>query len=91
MKYPNNDLWSVRQIEFLKDALVGYENKTVVYYPKKTVKINIPSIASYKYIGVLHFPDQDRTIILEQGEKYGLKEAEVLNYLRKKNIKVEMR
>lgn len=24
MIYPNNDLWSVRQIEFLHDALKGY-------------------------------------------------------------------
>lgn len=26
MEYPNNDLWSVRQIEFLVDALDGYED-----------------------------------------------------------------
>lgn len=29
MKYPNNDLWSVRQIEFLYDALAGYEKNIV--------------------------------------------------------------
>lgn len=91
MTYPNNDLWSVRQVEFLEDALEGYENKSAIYYPSKKVDLNIPDIASYKYTGVLHFPDQDRTVIFEQGENYGLKETEILDYLRKKNIKVEVR
>lgn len=90
MKYPNNDLWSVRQIEFLRDALDGYEGKTVIYYPEKEVTLDIPDIATYKYIGVLHFPGQDRTIILEQGDGFGLKQDDILGYLREKGIKVEM-
>lgn len=90
MKYPNNDLWSVRQIEFLQDALDGYENKTAIYYPEKEVRLDITDIAAYKYVGVLHFPDQDRTIILEQGEGFGLKRDDILDYLREKNIRVEI-
>lgn len=39
---------------------------------------------------MLHFPDQDRTIILEQGEGFGLKRDDVLKYLREKNIQVEV-
>jgi hypothetical protein len=91
MKYPNNDLWSVRQIEFLEDALKGYENKSAVYYPNKKVKLNIPNIAQYNYVGVLHFPGQDRTIIFEQGENYGLKQNEILVYLKSKNIQVTIK
>lgn len=91
MHYPNNDLWSVRQIEFLRDALEGYENKTAVYYPEKAVSLGIPEIATYNYVGVLHFPGQDRTIIFEQGEGFGLKKETILAYLREKNIQVEER
>lgn len=91
MQYPNNDLWSVRQIEFLQDALVGYENKTVVYYPTKEATLEVPGIATYKYVGVLHFPSQDRTIIFEQGKGFGLKKDEILGFLREKNIQVEER
>jgi hypothetical protein len=90
MKYPKNDLWSVRQIEFLRDALDGYENKTAVYLPHEKVELNIPDITTYNYIGVLYFPNQDRTIIFEQGEGYGLKEQEILDYLKSKKITVEV-
>lgn len=90
MNYPNNDLWSVRQIEFLQDALEGYENKIALYYPNKTLSLNIPDITTYSYIGVIHFPGEDRTIIFEQGEGFGLKEAEILDFLRDKNIKTEV-
>jgi hypothetical protein len=86
MQYSNNDLWSVRQIEFLKDALEGYEGKEVDYYPERNLSLSIPEIADYNYIGVLHFPGQDRTIILEQGEDFGLKEDDILEYLKEKNI-----
>jgi hypothetical protein len=86
MQYPNNDLWSVRQIEFLKDALEGYEGKEVDYYPERELSLNIPEIANYHYKGILHFPGQDRTIILEQGEAFGLREDEILGYLKEKNI-----
>ena len=91
MKYPNNDLWSVRQIEFLVDALEGYENKSAIYYPKKQLQLTIPDIATYDYMGVLHFPDQDRTIIFERGKNFGLTEKEILDYLQKKGIRVEVK
>lgn len=91
MNYPNNDLWSVRQIEFLKDALEGYEHKAAIYFPGKTAQLTIPDIATYNYVGVLHFPGQDRTIIFEQGDGYGLKEPEILEHLKNKHIEVEVR
>ncbi|HEU4914709.1 MAG TPA: hypothetical protein VFT16_04905 [Candidatus Saccharimonadales bacterium] len=91
MNYPNNDLWSVRQIEFLQDALEGYEGKSAVYYSKKEVSLIIPGITTYNYTGVLHFPGQDRTIIFEQGEGFGLKKDKILIYLQQKNIQVEER
>ena len=87
MKYPNNDLWSVRQIEFLKDALVGYENMTVDYYPERDNALSIPNIAEYSYRGMLHFPGKDRTIIFEQGKDFGLKETEIRAYLESLGIK----
>lgn len=90
MKYPNNDLWSVRQIEFLQDALEGYENKSANYYPQKKVSLDIPDIANYRYEGVLYFPNQDRTIIFEQGDDFGLKRNEIIEYLAQKNIRVEV-
>lgn len=90
MKYPKNDLWSVRQIEFLEDALEGYASASAIYYPKKSVALKVPGITTYNYVGVLHFPNQDRTIIFEQGVNYGLKEDEILNYLKIKNIEVEI-
>ena len=89
MNYPNNDLWSVRQIEFLQDALKGYENKSAEYYPTKELTLNIPGIATYQYLGVLYFVGQDRTIIFEQGEGFGLKEDEIRNYLSELNITID--
>jgi hypothetical protein len=89
MQYPNNDLWSVRQIEFLQDALQGYENRSAVYYPEKKTSLAIPGVATYNYVGVLNFPGQDRTIIFEQGKSFGLKKEEILKYLQQMNIKVE--
>lgn len=90
MNYPNNDLWSVRQIEFLEDALQGYEGKKGQYYPEKKLSLDIPGLATYTYEGILHFPGQDRTIIFEQGKGFGLKQHEILEYLDKKNITVEI-
>jgi hypothetical protein len=91
MQYPNNDLWSVRQIEFLEDALDGYGSKPAVYYPDKTTQLSIPDIATYNYVGVLHFPDRGRTIIFEQGQGYGLSKQEILAHCKHKNIPVEIR
>ncbi len=90
MKYPNNDLWSVRQIEFLHDALKGYEGGECVYYSNKKVKTTIPDIAEYNYLGVIVFEGKDRTIMLEQGKGYGLKPEMVLKVLAEKNIKVKI-
>jgi len=88
MQYPNNDLWSVRQIEFLQDALEGYENKQVEYYPERELSFGIAGIATYIYKGMLHFPRDDRTIILEQGENFGLKENDIIKFLKEKNIAI---
>ena len=90
MNYPNNDLWSVRQIEFLKDALKGYENSSVDYYPNRETTLVITGIATYVYLGVLFFKGQDRTIILEQGNGFGLKRDEVLEYLKSLSINVNV-
>lgn len=86
MRYPNNDLWSVRQIEYLYDALNGYDGKHCVYYVDKKVKTSIPDIAEYEYVGVIVFEGQDRTIMFEQGENYGLKESDVIKVLDEKRI-----
>lgn len=91
MTYPNNDLWSVRQIEFLEDALKGYENSRAVFYPTKEISLDIPGIATYKYVGVLHFEGQDRTIIFEQGDNFGLKQPEIRSFLEKLNIEVSIK
>jgi hypothetical protein len=91
MKYPKNDLWSVRQVEFLYDALEGYETKTAIYYPDKTTSLEIPDIESYDFLGVLHFPGQDRTIVFEQGNGYGLKQEEIITSLKLKKIVFELR
>ncbi len=86
MKYPNNDLWSVRQIEFLYDALAGYEKKHCIYYVDKKVQTIIDGIAKYNYVGVIVFEKQDRTIMLEQGKGYGLKQHNVIKVFEEKDI-----
>jgi hypothetical protein len=91
MIYPNNDLWSVRQIEFLEDALKGYENSEVDYYPDKEVTLSIPRLATYTYQGVLHFAGKDRTVIFEQGSGFGLRREEITAYLDKLNIKYSLK
>lgn len=91
MQYPNNDLWSVRQIEYLRDALNGYENTKAIYYPNDTLSLVIPGIANYNYKGILFFEGLDRTIIFEQGDDFGLGEDEILAYLNSMNIKVDIK
>lgn len=76
----------MRQIEFLYDALKGYENKTCTYYADKPVQMVIPGIAIYNYTGVIVFEKQDRTILLEQEKNFGLTEKEVTEVLKEKNI-----
>ena len=90
MKYPNNDLWSVRQIEYLYDALNGYDGKHCIYYVDKTVKTVILNIAEYNYLGVIVFEGQDRTIMLEQGRNYGLTQKEVEKVLKEKHISFDI-
>ncbi len=91
MKYPNNDLWSVRQIEYLYDALNGYDNKECDYFTTKEVTTTIEGIATYRYKGVIVFFGQDRTIMLEYGDEYGLDKSTVLKVLAEKNIKCNLR
>lgn len=86
MTYPNNDLWTVRQIELLEGALEEMESKTAIYYPNKEYHLTIPGVAEYKFKGVLNFVGHDRTIIFEQGEGFGLTYGEIVDYLEKFNI-----
>ena len=86
MEYPNNDLWSVRQHEFLVDALKGYEGKHAVYCPDTEFSLPIPGIADYTYKGILNFEGQDRTIIFEQGPRFGLQREDIEQYLAKLGI-----
>ena len=80
----------MRQIEFLEDALKGYENKSAYYYPNQKLSLDIPDITTYNYSGVINFVGEDRTIIFEQGENFGLKQKEILEFLKSQNIKVEI-
>jgi hypothetical protein len=86
MDYPNNDLWSVRQIEFLEDALKGYEGAHAAYYPDAELSLPIQGIADYTYKGLLNFVGQDRTIIFEQGPGFGLQRQQIEAYLAQLGI-----
>ena len=86
MKYPNNDLWTVRQIELLEGALEEMEHKTATYYPDKVYSLTIPGVAEYKFKGVLNFEGNDRTIMFEQGEGFGVAYGEIVAHLTKFNI-----
>ena len=83
MKYPNNDLWTVRQVELLEGALEDMKNKTATYYPDKTYRLTIPDVAEYEFRGVLNFEGHDRTIMFEHGEGFGLTYDEIVAYLHK--------
>lgn len=54
------------------------------------MKTVIPGVAEYNYVGVIVFEGQDRTIMLEQGEGYGLKPDVVCKVLKENNIKFEI-
>lgn len=73
-------------MEFLEDALEGYEGRSAEYYPSQKLELEIPGITTYKYKGLLYFPDHDRTIIFEQGESFGLVQEKITAYLDKLNI-----
>ena len=90
MKYPNGDLWCVRQIELLDGALEEMINKTAKYYPRLEYGLNIPGVANYKYKGVLDFSEDDRTIMFEYGDGFGLTEDEIAPYLQKYGIHYEV-
>jgi hypothetical protein len=47
MKYPNNDLWTVRSADLLEGALEDMKGKTVMYYPNKVYQLSIPGVASF--------------------------------------------
>lgn len=86
MNYTNNDLWSVRQIEFLYDALKEYENGNCIYYVDRKFQLKLDEMGTYNYVGALYFEYQDRTILLEQGKNFGLKQSDVVKVLNEKNI-----
>ena len=86
MKYPNNDLWTVRSIDLLEGALDDMADKTVLYYPSKEYHLSIPGVAEYRFKGVLNFAGHDRTIMFEQGDGFGLTHDEIVDYLKRFNI-----
>ena len=87
MKYPNNDLWTVRQTELLEGALEDMKGKSAIYYPDMEYSLSIPGVAEYSFIGVLDFKADDRTIMFEQGEGFGVTHTEIVDYLNKFDIK----
>lgn len=86
MKYPNNDLWTVRQIELLEGALEDMRGKSATYYPDTVYRLSIPGIAEYEFKGVLNFDNDDRLIMFEQGEGFGVTYAEIIDCLHKFTI-----
>jgi hypothetical protein len=87
MKYPNGDLWTVRQIELLEGALEDMKGKTAVYYPDMEYSLTIPGVGEYHFKGVLSFNEDDRTVMFEHGEGFGVGHSETLDYLHRFNIK----
>lgn len=86
MNYPNGDLWCVRQIELLDDALEDMANKMANYYPNLEYSLAIPDVADYTFKGVLHFTQDDRTIMFECGDGFGLERDEIVPYLERYSI-----
>lgn len=86
MKYPNNDLWTVRSADLLEGALEDMRNKQVKYYPEKEYSLTIPDVATYVFRGVLDFEDDDRTVMFEQGEGFGLARSDIVDQLNKFDI-----
>ncbi len=83
MKYPNNDLWTVRSIDLLEGALEDMEGKRAKYYPNMVYQLAVPGVANYKFKGVLDFEEDDRTIQFEQGLGFGLTYDEIVEYLQR--------
>ncbi len=86
MKYPNNDLWTVRQIDLLEGALEDMRGKSATYYPDVMYHLSIPKIAKYRFRGVLNFDNDDRLIMFEEGEGFGVTYSEVIDCLNRYNI-----
>jgi hypothetical protein len=86
MHYPNNDLWTVRQVELLDGALEDMSGKSAVFWPDLEYKLIIPNVANYSFKGVLNFEVNDRTIIFEQGKEFGLTREDIISYLKKYSI-----
>lgn len=87
MKYPNNDLWTVRQLDLLEGALEDMRGKSATYYPKLVYQLSIPKIAEYAFRGVLNFDRDDRLIMFEEGEGFGVSYTEIIDCLNKFSIR----
>lgn len=86
MDYPNNDLWTVRSIDLLEGALEDMKGKTAVYYPGKAYSLIIPGVAEYNFKGCVNFEENDRTIMFEHGESFGVSYEQIVEYLNKFHI-----
>lgn len=86
MKFPNNDLWTVRQIELLEGALEDMRGKNANYYPTLPYHLTIPDIAEYQFKGVLCFNEDDRTIMFEEGDNFGVSYEEIIDCLKRYGI-----
>lgn len=87
MKYPTNDLWTVRSTDLLDGALEDMRGNTASYYPGKVYSLTIPGVMDYQFRGVLNFDEHDRLIMFEQGDDFGLTRNDILPYLKKYGIR----
>ncbi len=86
MEYPNNDLWTVRQLDLLEGALEDMRGKTAIYYPSLNYRLSIPKIAEYAFKGIINFSNDDRLIMLEVGEGFGVTYPEIIDCLNRFDI-----
>lgn len=87
MNYPNNDLWTVRELSLLDGALEDMKGKNARYYPDLEYLLPIPGVCTYIFKGVLLFDDDDRTIMFEYGEDFGLSSNQVIEQLDKYDVR----
>ena len=62
-------------------ALEDMKGKKAQYYPELEYSLQIPGVCIYQFKGVLLFDDDDRTIVFEQGEGFGLSREQIEEYL----------
>lgn len=86
MKYPNNDLWTVRQIELMDGALEEMKGKKARYFSELKYSLTIPNVGEYQFKGVLTFENDDRTVMFEYGAGFGVSRKEIIDYLNKYEI-----